>query len=753
MGWRYAIISLAIVLLLLIPTTYQPTVVHAQLPHGIPREETLIAENFGGRISNPQQWNLWLVAGGPMWQSGLHQLCLMEVWYTNYTTGLIGLGTAAEPPIYNSDYTVLTIKLKPGVYWSDGVEHTAEDWVYTFKKALNDSKHGMHALASTWIKNVYAKDKYTLVIELKAPNPYLWTYFTDDLWSAWWWPMPAHIFEKVEAQGTSWSDYNFYPPVCLGPYKFVDVDPTGYWVLWERRDDWDRTPVGMWVKEHGLPWVGPKYVLYIALETDENRIAYAVRNDVDYIFDVTTETFEVITSRNPYARSWSLEWPYFYPIEPCVRGIYMNLDVYPYNLTQVRWALALAINATDFIISTHKGLNKVHPANIPYIPGTMPLWQKVLPLLEQLEITLPNGSKFKPYDPEVPIRIYQWAKAQGYIKEDWPIDKIRMYWGPGWWKYAPDVAAQLLESVGFKKGPDGRWYLPDGKPWTMDFKAAGTWEIDATRMAYGVAEQWRRFGIDVKVEALDSSTFWSINFLGQYEIGGWWGLGEEGVTAATWVRTNTNLNPIYAKPINEWSPNFIRLRDPMVGKYVDKLVSISPFGPGGSYSEEFLNTAAEYVVYLIKNMYFIPFQLSKKLPIFNTYYWVGYPTAESPLWAWTGYYFAGTKWLIPFLRPRSAVITTTTPSPTTTSPTPTTPSPTRTTPTPTTTPTTSPTVTAIGVGTVTVTVPTTITQTVVSTSTVTTTIIQTVTQWATTVAIAIVLLIVGFAIGWLIKRR
>jgi hypothetical protein len=131
-------------------------------------------------------------------------------------------------------------------------------------------------------------------------------------------------------------------------------------------------------------------------------------------------------------------------------------------------------------------------------------------------------------------------------------------------------------------------------------------------------------------------------------------------------------------------------------------------------------------------MYFIPFQLSKKLPIFNTYYWVGYPTAESPLWAWTGYYYAGTKWLIPFLRPRSAVITTPTPSPTPT-------------------PTPTPTVTAIGVGTVTVTVPTTITQTVVSTSTVTTTIIQT--EWATTVAIAIVLLIVGFAIGWLIKRR
>jgi len=749
MSWRYAIISLAIVLLLLIPATYQPTVVHAQLPHGIPREETLIAENFQGRIANPYNYNFWLTTIAVGFANGLHQLCLTAVWYTNYTDGSIVLGTAADYPIYNSNYTVLTIKLKPGIYWSDGVEHTAEDWVYTLTTAMNDPRHSFYATASTWIKNVYAKDRYTVVIELKKPNPHFWLYFDADVWSAWIYPMPAHVFKQVESQGKSWYEYSFYPPVCLGPYKFVDVDPTGYWVLWERRDDWDRTVVGRWVKEHGLPWVGPKYVLYVAFDTEEQRIAAVARHELDYIFDVTPEGFEAITALNPYARSWSLTYPYHFPYEVGIRGIFFNLDTYPYNLTQVRWALTLAINITDFLISTHKGINKIYPAPMPYNPGTLPVYNKLLPLLEQFEITLPNGSKFKPYDPNATIRVYQWAKAQGYIKEDWPIDKIRMYWGPGWWKYAPDVAAQLLESVGFKKGPDGRWYLPNGKPWTIVIKAAGPWEIDATRMAYGIAEQWRRFGIDVKVETLDSSTFWSINFLGYFEVWAGWGYGMECVGAWSWPRINEVFHPKYYKPIGNWTSDFIRLRDPKYEEYIDKLMSTPGILPNGIINEEYVDLVVDFIMYRLKEMYIIPMQITKKLPIFDTYYWVGFPTEDAkPEWIsyWDAYYFAGTQWLLPFLRPRSAVITTTTPSPTTTSPTPTTP-------TPTTAPTTSSTVTAIGIGTVTVTVPTTITQTVVSTSTVTTTIIQTVTQWATTIAIAIVLLIIGFAIGWLIRRK
>jgi peptide/nickel transport system substrate-binding protein len=32
---------------------------------------------------------------------------------------------AAEKPIYNADFAQMTVKLRRGIYWSDGVEFTA----------------------------------------------------------------------------------------------------------------------------------------------------------------------------------------------------------------------------------------------------------------------------------------------------------------------------------------------------------------------------------------------------------------------------------------------------------------------------------------------------------------------------------------------------------------------------------------------------------------------------------------------------
>ncbi len=55
-------------------------------------------------------------------------------WYIDPDKGLDGVwdnSLAAEKPIYNADFTEMTVKLRRGIYWSDGVEFTADDVVYT----------------------------------------------------------------------------------------------------------------------------------------------------------------------------------------------------------------------------------------------------------------------------------------------------------------------------------------------------------------------------------------------------------------------------------------------------------------------------------------------------------------------------------------------------------------------------------------------------------------------------------------------
>ena len=236
------------------------------------------------------------------------------------------------------------------------------------------------------------------------------------------------------------------------------------------------------------------------------------------------------------------------------------------------------------------------------------------------------------------------------------LDEARLYWGVGWYKYAPDAAKQLLESVGFKKGADGKWRLPTGEVWSITFYSAGSWEIDGMRMSYGLAEQWRKFGIEVEVKVEDSSTFWSRNNQGFYEAGGWWGLGNEGVTIHDWVRSVMNLHSKYAKPSGEWSTNFIRLRDPKIDEFLDEMSSMSTLLPDGTINPEFLDAAADFVMHFIQNMYYVPTQCTKKLAVFDTKYWGGYTIIEEG-WRglWAHYYFAGAQWLIPLLRPKGMI--------------------------------------------------------------------------------------------------
>ena len=46
------------------------------------------------------------------------------LWYIDPDAGIDdpwNNSLAAEPPIYNEDFTQMTVKLREGIYWSDGV--------------------------------------------------------------------------------------------------------------------------------------------------------------------------------------------------------------------------------------------------------------------------------------------------------------------------------------------------------------------------------------------------------------------------------------------------------------------------------------------------------------------------------------------------------------------------------------------------------------------------------------------------------
>jgi peptide/nickel transport system substrate-binding protein len=103
------------------------------IPQNIPRKELLILENPEGTIKNAGWFNIWAINAGSQ-SNGLQQSALDTLWYIDPESGLDGVwdnSLASDKPQYNADFTEMTAKLRKGIYWSDGVEFTADDVIAT----------------------------------------------------------------------------------------------------------------------------------------------------------------------------------------------------------------------------------------------------------------------------------------------------------------------------------------------------------------------------------------------------------------------------------------------------------------------------------------------------------------------------------------------------------------------------------------------------------------------------------------------
>jgi peptide/nickel transport system substrate-binding protein len=221
-----------------------------------PRNETIIINNPEQPAANPPWFNIWVAGAGGGWSNGLHQLVLDTLWFIDPDAGLDGAlyNQLAEGPWqYNEDFTEMTVKLREGILWSDGVEFTADDVVYTVQTQMATPGYVWSAPFSTTVESVEATDKYTVHFKLKQPNSRFHSIFSVR-WNAAW-IMPKHIFEQQEDPMA----FDFNPPVGLGPYTLHSFDPNGAWYIWEKRADWDKTAMAQW----GEP--GPKYVIYRAI--------------------------------------------------------------------------------------------------------------------------------------------------------------------------------------------------------------------------------------------------------------------------------------------------------------------------------------------------------------------------------------------------------------------------------------------------------------------------------------------------------
>ena len=600
----------------------------------LPRKETLIVENPEGTVKNAGWFNIWAINAGGQ-STGLHQLAMDTFWYIDPQRGLDGVwdnSLASQKPIYNADFTEMTVKLRQGIFWSDGKEFTADDVVYTIQTHMKTAGLRWSAAVQINVADISAPDPHTVVFKLKKPNSRFHALFTVR-WNAMW-MMPKHVFEKAG----DLVKFAFDPPVTLGPYVLHSYDPNGKWFIWQKRQDWQRTTVARF----GEP--GPKYVAYIDPGPPDKRVIAQLNHELDIIHDTSPEGMFTLAKQSKTSRSWFKGFPYAHP-DPTLPAVILNNQLEMFKNRDVRWALALILDIKQISMASYRGAATISAIGIPPT-GSHPEYYHV-PLESWLkDFELDTGKrKIKPYDPTVGRQIADMLRPSMGDQIPKDPEEISKAFGRGWWKPDPQAAQELLERAGFTKR-DGRWYMPDGKPFTIRLTVEGELRPVMTRAGSMIAQQWRQFGIDATTIVAQGSLADRRNS-GDYEAVISWSVETWGGHPDLSFFLDSWHSQFVAQPGKPQPPrNWQRWSHPELDKIIEQVRQTGFDDPRG------LELGREYVKLVVREMPTIPLMSYNVFTVMDETYWTGYPSAESAPYTDPVPNWGNTKYMMVRLKPR-----------------------------------------------------------------------------------------------------
>jgi peptide/nickel transport system substrate-binding protein len=598
---------------------------------GVPRNECLILENPSGTVQPADDFNRWRSGYSGVWVCGLQQLALDALWYIDPDAGVDGVwdnALAAEKPIYNDDFTQMTVKLREGLYWSDGVEFTADDLYYTVDIAMNTPGLQNQGLFEGSIDHLEQPDKYTVVFHLKEPNSRFHAAFTVR-WGACF-MMPKHIFEKEDDPVA----FTFNPPVSLGAYTLKDFDPNGKWYLWERREDWERTSVAR------LGEVSVKYAMYIDPGPSDKRVIAQTNHELDVIHDCTPEGRITLAKNSPTSVGWFPSFPWAHP-DPTLPAIIYNNEKPGLDKKEVRWALTLAIDIAQMALASYKGAATISAIHVPPT-GMYPHYyhEPLEPWLKDFTIKV-GGQDYKPYDPTAAQRIADLARES--LGDLVPTDPetIKQYIGAGWWKNDLEAAEQLMLDAGMQKD-GGTWALPDGSPFKVPLMSMGESNPTMNRAAAAVVENWKAFGIDTTLDA--QANPWPIMSSGEYTANLAWTIETWGGDPDLFFFLNSWHSKFYV-PSGEPAAgtNSMRWKNPELDNIIESIQKISFDDPKG------VELGLEYCKLAAQEMPITPLMAYNVFTTMDTTYFTGYPSIDDPYtdpvpnWGNTKYMFVKIK--------------------------------------------------------------------------------------------------------------
>jgi peptide/nickel transport system substrate-binding protein len=579
------------------------------------RTETLILENPTGRVVPADDFNRWR-PGVQSASTGLQQLCLDSLWYIDPDEGLNGVwenALAEEKPIYNADFTQMTVKLRRGIYWSDGVEFTADDLIYTVDAQKNTPGMAYTGQFQTYVDRIEKPDNYTVIFYFKVPNSRFHGLFTVR-WSACY-IMPKHVFEKQ----SDIMAYKFNPPIGLGPYTLRDYDPQGNWYLWEKRSDWQRTTLGLF----GEP--GPKFAMYTAAGSSDVKVMSQRSNELDVIHDIAPEGMITLARTNPTSKGWFPSFPWGHP-DPTLPAIIFNMEKKGLDNKDVRWAMTLSIDIVRVAISSYRGAATISALAVPPT-GLYPQYyfEPLEGYLNNYSIDTGDGQTFKPYDPGAAVRIADEArKSLGDLVPNDPAE-IRKAVGAGWWKRDLAVAEKLMLKAGMKRDARNMWTFPDGSAFRVAVIAEGETRPTMNRAASMIVENWREFGIDASLDVRDNASRSRMTLLGDYDVELGWTIETWGGHPDLFYFLESWHSKLYRpNGQNAAGRNRMRWQNPRLDEIIDSIQRLDFDDP------KVITLGQDYIKLAIDEMPLIPLMSYNVFSVCDETYWTGFPSSLDP---------------------------------------------------------------------------------------------------------------------------
>jgi peptide/nickel transport system substrate-binding protein len=456
-----------------VPATPEPSAVQYE------RSETLYTG--GTQWGPPSSWNPFNQGNYAMGTIGLvyETPFIYDPLVNEYTPWLAEDGKWANPTTYE-------MKVRPGVYWSDGEPFTVDDVKFTFE--LGKKAAIFYSPLWGWLTSIDKVDDSTLRFTFEEPLYQEWAWYLYNV------PMlPQHLWESRTADeiatGTNEN------PIGTGPYKYETYDQSR--MVWAKNDTW-------WAKDAlGLD-PKPKRIVDIVNPSNPVALGMVLQGGYDlnnnFLPGVATLVkggygIQTYYPDAPYHLSANTAW------------LIMNTTKPPMNDPAFRKAMAFAVD-TDQIVQVVYG-NMVQKANPT---GLLPVWDQYVD--QAVVDELGFG-----YDPAKAKQLladagYKDVDGDGFVETpDGSKFALKIIVPFGWtdWMESIKVVSNGAQAAGINLAPD----YPDYGAY-LSARLGGTFEMAIDNQPQLSNTPWRYYDWTFQNPLADIETMQNGNY-GRYD--------------------------------------------------------------------------------------------------------------------------------------------------------------------------------------------------------------------------------------------